>query len=80
MLGLSNMARLEKNAWKDDCEYEAQLNRSIMGQPMAVLHHERRRGAPGRRAQPPVRDRHAAGELASHRSQLTRAGSQPWRR
>jgi hypothetical protein len=28
MLALSNMAWLEKNAWKDYCEYEAQLNRS----------------------------------------------------
>jgi MEDS: MEthanogen/methylotroph, DcmR Sensory domain len=37
LLALRNMAWLEEKDWKDFCEYEAQLNNLITGQPMAML-------------------------------------------
>jgi hypothetical protein len=82
MLALSNMAWLEKNAWKDYCEYEAQLNGSIMDRPIAVLCTTS--GAAelldvARNHQFATATRQGSWQVIET-TQLKQAGSRPWRR
>jgi hypothetical protein len=79
--GLARKERLE-----DYCEYEAQLNRSIMGQPMAVLctYSLMTSGAAelldvARNHEFAIATRHGSWQVIET-TQLKRARSRPWRR
>jgi MEDS: MEthanogen/methylotroph, DcmR Sensory domain len=86
LLGLSNVAWLQKKDWKDLCEYEAQFNSSIMDQPMGVLcaYPLMTCGAAelldvARNHQFVIATRQGSWQVIET-TQLKRAGSQPWRR
>ena len=81
MLGLSNMARLAKNAWKDYCEDEAQLNRRswVSRWPCCTTSGAAELLDVARNHQFAIATRQGSWQVIET-TQLTRAGSQPWRR